>query len=287
MALSSFGNAFQYKESITSSTRFDIWPNVYTTVSELQESSFARIIDSLGGFVLIGFGFLAMSSVVLSQKNASKGLTCLVVLLWLAGMVYASTKGVRFMLLAVVPIALGFGLFTGKLMEFAKGKMYYIFTCTIVIGAFGMIMLTHQVQGAYDILRSYEPPVDDAWWSVLETVKQSSLQDAIITTWWDPGHIIAGYTGLKVHADGGHCDPRYCIPYNHNIRIRDMGKIFSTSDEGEAVSILKKYKELTPSQCERGKAAFGGIFPTDACKPVTDIYLIASSDLIGKYLPPG
>jgi len=121
------------------------------------------------------------------------------------------------------------------------------------------------------------------WLNGLEWLKQNADKDALIATWWDPGHIIAGYTGLKVHADGAHCAPGECIPYNHNIRIQDMGRTFSISNEEEAVKILKKYMQLTPEQCSEAKKQFADIMPQDACKPVSEMYVIASSDLIGKY----
>jgi len=105
----------------------------------------------------------------------------------------------------------------------------------------------------------------------------------LIATWWDPGHIITGYTGLKVHADGAHCQPGACIPYNHNIRIQDMGRIMSTNNEEESVSILKKYTSLTAQQIQEVKQKYGDIVPQDAFEPVSEIYLIASSDLISKY----
>ena len=54
--------------------------------------------------------------------------------------------------------------------------------------------------------------VDDNWLNGLDWLKQNADEDALVTTWWDPGHIIAGYTGLKVHADGAHCAPGECIP---------------------------------------------------------------------------
>ena len=125
--------------------------------------------------------------------------------------------------------------------------------------------------------------VSGNWLNALDWLKQNADKDALITTWWDPGHIIAGYTGLKVHADGAHCAPGECIPYNHNIRIQDMGRTFSISDEKEAVKILNKYMQLTPAQCNEAKKQHAGKIPEDACKPVSEMYIIASSDLIGKY----
>ncbi|MCS7123744.1 MAG: hypothetical protein RMJ17_04245, partial [Candidatus Aenigmarchaeota archaeon] len=73
-----------------------------------------------------------------------------------------------------------------------------------------------------------------------------------------------------------------CYPYNHDIRIQDMGKIFSTTDENESIQIIRKYINLTNEQCKEAKRRFPQM-PDDACKPVTEVYLIASSDLIGKY----
>jgi dolichyl-diphosphooligosaccharide--protein glycosyltransferase len=125
--------------------------------------------------------------------------------------------------------------------------------------------------------------VDQNWRDALDWLKNNTDKKALVATWWDPGHIIAGYTGLRVHADGAHCPPESCVPYNHNIRIQDMGKIFATSSEDESVSILKKYQQLTPEQCQQVKQEFGDIVPKDACDKIPEIYLIASADLMGKY----
>jgi dolichyl-diphosphooligosaccharide--protein glycosyltransferase len=125
--------------------------------------------------------------------------------------------------------------------------------------------------------------VGQNWLDALGWLKSNADKNSLVVTWWDPGHIITGYSGLKVHADGSHCGPGECIPYNHNIRIQDMGRIFSTGNEDEAISILEKYKGLTPDQCNQLKQKYGDIVPSDACNPVTDMYIIASSDLIAKY----
>jgi len=118
---------------------------------------------------------------------------------------------------------------------------------------------------------------------MLDYLKNNATEDAIVCTWWDPGHIIAGYTGLRVMADGAHCPPQRCIPYDHNIRIQNMGRIMSTSDESEAVDILKKYMQLTPEQCQEVKNKFGDIVPDEACESASELYFISSNDLIGKF----
>jgi hypothetical protein len=61
-----------------------------------------------------------------------------------------------------------------------------------------------------------------------------------------------------------------------------MGRVFSTSNETEAIKILKKYMQLTPEQCEEARKKWPQM-PKDACEPVSEMYVIASADLIGKY----
>lgn len=199
--------------------------------------------------------------------------------LWALIAYYLITRGVRFSLLFSIASAAGAGYVIGNFAGYDKKNI-------LKAGVFGVVGFLALLSASDAIAAGFANTglqIDQNWYDMLDWLKQNADKDSLISTWWDPGHVITGYTGLKVHADGAHCDPSLCIPYNHNIRIRDMGRIFSTSDENEAVSLLQKYKDLTPQQCMRAKAAFPDKIPEDACKPVTDIYLIASSDLIGKY----
>ena len=50
-----------------------------------------------------------------------------------------------------------------------------------------------------------------------------------------------------------------------------------------SVNILKKYTALTPQQIQQIKQEFGNIVPEEAFEPISEVYVIASSDLIGKY----
>ena len=199
--------------------------------------------------------------------------------LWALVSYYLISRGVRFSLLFTIASAVGTGYVIGNFATYDKKNILKAAT----FGVIGFLMIVSLSDAIASGQANTGLQIDQNWYDMLDWLKQNADKDSLISTWWDPGHVIAGYTGLKVHADGAHCDPSLCIPYNHNIRIRDMGKIFSTADENESASILLKYKELTAQQCARAKAAFPDKFPDDACKPVSDIYLIASSDLIGKY----
>jgi hypothetical protein len=200
-------------------------------------------------------------------------------LLWTLTTFWMITNGIRFAIQFSSAAAVTAGYMIGKFIKFFRRGVFGAFL-------FGLLLLLtlHFISNAMQIgFASRGMEISKNWIDGLDWLKASADKNSLIATWWDPGHIITGYTGLKVHADGAHCSPVECIPYNHNIRIRDMGKIFLTSKEEEALEILKKYKGLSKEQCELVKKAWGEKIPEDACEPVSEIYLIASSDLIGKY----
>jgi asparagine N-glycosylation enzyme membrane subunit Stt3 len=188
-------------------------------------------------------------------------------------------EGVRFSLLFSAAAAASAGYVIGNAITHLKKDIIGI-TFFAIIAVLTLMFISDAISSG---MASSGMAISQNWIDALNWLKSNADKNSLITTWWDPGHIITGYTGLKVHADGAHCSPGECVPYNHNVRIQDMGRIFSTSSEDEALSILKKYKSLTPEQCQEVRKEFGDIVPSNACDPVSDIYIIASSDLIGKY----
>jgi len=108
-------------------------------------------------------------------------------------------------------------------------------------------------------IRSMAEPINKNWEDAYMFLKNDTAKDAVVGTWWDPGHRITGIAERRAIADGAHCTDEYCKP-GLNTRITDLGKIFVTSNETEAKNILLKY---------RGNAS--------------EMYWIASDDLIGKF----
>lgn len=192
---------------------------------------------------------------------------------------YMILHGVRFALLFSAAAAVSAGYIIGNAITFVKKDIIGI-TFFAIITVLALMFVSDAISTG---MASQGMAVDQNWLDALSWLKNNADKNSLISTWWDPGHIITGYTGLKSYADGSHCSPGECVPYNLNVRIQDMGRIFSTSSENESVSILKKYKSLTPEQCQEVRKDFGNIVPSNACDPVSDIYLIASNDLIGKY----
>jgi asparagine N-glycosylation enzyme membrane subunit Stt3 len=201
--------------------------------------------------------------------------------LWALVMFYLIIRGIRFSLLFSIATSISAGYVIGNLFNYLKGKNLFAFSTVFGLITFLVLMyISSAVQMGSEASGML---LSQNWYDMLDWLKNNATKNAEVATWWDPGHIIAGYTGLRVQADGAHCAPGVCIPYNHNVRIANMGTIMSTSDENNATSILKKYLQLTPDQCDAVKQKFGNIVPKEACEPISEMYLISSNDLIGKF----
>jgi asparagine N-glycosylation enzyme membrane subunit Stt3 len=201
--------------------------------------------------------------------------------LWVSATFLFITYGVRFSLLFSSATAVAAGYTIGSIPKYFKQRLLKA-SYFGIIGILLLIFISTAISTGYV---TGDMSISDNWYGMLDWINENTDPKALIVTWWDPGHIIAGYTGHRVMADGAHCGSGIggCVPYDHNVRIQDMGRVFSISDEAEAISILEKYKELTPEHCTEVKELFGDRIPADACEPIPEMYIIASSDLIQKY----
>jgi dolichyl-diphosphooligosaccharide--protein glycosyltransferase len=261
---------------------------VNISVAELQniniltKDGFLAVAGRVGLLpTLLTFFFVLIPSLIIFKIYKKEKVSFVEIFLFLLVLTtfYMILKGVRFSLLFSVATAISAGYVVGNVSKYVK-KTFYLATILGLVAFLTLLFVSDSLAYARS---ASGMEVSSNWIDGLTWLKNNADKDSLIVTWWDPGHIITGFTGLKVHADGAHCSPDACIPYNHNIRIQDMGRIFSVSDENESVSILNKYKQLTPEQCQAARDKFGSLMPADACNPVTEMYIIASNDLIGKY----
>jgi len=278
----------------------NLWPNVLTTVAELNEGSLSQIIDSMGGkflfyvallgialsmlkknkwnirdylFVLaaavwyflllyflnldliVFFGGLALPIVVriyidILEKDTKSDLkAALLLIIWFVGTMYASIKGIRFTLLLVPAFSIAFGItfgfiyeilskWLGKVLEFGKALSQGV-SILIVVIAYAFLFIPPVffwpsggiVAGtAYNVARHDVPIINDAWYDSLTLIKENSKSNAIITSWWDFGHHFKAIADRPVTFDG---------TTQENPQSHWVGKILLTSDEREAVGILR------------------------------------------------
>ena len=188
-----------------------------------------KYLKDMGQYApLFSFGFLASVLLSLSKPSAGFVLSILLVLLL---------------------------LWMKKRDESAPEISKPIFIGVIIIAA--IITLSQGSQAA--LYRGMTEPVNKNWEDAYMWLKNNTAKDAVVGSWWDPGHRISGIADRRNIADGAHCTDVDCKP-GLNTRIVDLGKTFVTDNETEAKNILLKY---------RGNAS--------------EIYWICSDDLIGKF----
>ncbi|MFP4046084.1 MAG: STT3 domain-containing protein, partial [Candidatus Aenigmatarchaeota archaeon] len=193
-------------------------------------SEISRNLKEMGSYApMISFGFLA--ALLLSLRSPGLGVA----------------------LATGLAIVMFFLKNEEKMPEISKPVLMATAVLAVLIVMSQGIQLASEQQGS---------PMSSDWEEAYEWMKYETSEDAVIGTWWDPGHRINGIAQRRNIADGAHCLERDCDP-GLNTRISHLGKILVTKDEDEAVELLKKYQ-------------------ADA----SEIYWIASQDLIGKYQWP-
>lgn len=291
-----------------------IWPNVLTTVAELNPSSFSGTINITGGALLMALGFMGIilsiarrdeKGMLIIKENGttirmlllgtlltstwflagwmknytSIELTFLLALLalclisfiffnmkakegnidikyaaflalWFIGIIYGSTKGIRFTLLLVPAFSIAIGIF----FEYLKNEIELLLSMLEIRKAIGKIIsitalviifsvlvfakiekngdLKYEGTGRLAYERSIQeaPMMNDGWWDSLTKIKENSQPNAIITSWWDYGHWFQFVADRPVTFDGASQN----LPQAHFV-----GRMLQTNDEKEAIALLK------------------------------------------------
>lgn len=263
---------------------------VNISIAELQplnvftSAGFLQLIQSTGLVpILLGLFGLPLMTVYKLLAKKEIHVAEYFTIVWLILAFWLITRGIRLALLFSLATAAASGFVVGNLVTMIRNRKNILLFSTIIgLLLFGLIWhISDNIQASISAAQGYD--IGQNWVDALNWIKNNTDPKSLVVTWWDPGHIITGLTGHPVMADGAHCTPESCIPYNHNIRIQDMGFAFSTSNENDSLQVLQKYEQLTPQQCQLARQTFGNTMPSDACDKVPEMYLIASSDLIGKY----
>lgn len=225
--------------TIDSAILGDIWPNVYTTVAELNNASMAQIIGAVGGKALFAFSILGMILLAF-KKEAGRDrrqylLYFILLAIWYGGVFYAAQKGVRFILLIIPPFAVAFGIAAGLLWQKTRDFLHkHLHVSKKISVALVIIIIVFffwgQVKIAKTVASNTVPMINDAWVASMDNINKDSQPDAIINSWWDFGHHFKYLADRAVTFDGASQNR----PQAHWI-----GKVLLTSNEREAVGILR------------------------------------------------
>jgi asparagine N-glycosylation enzyme membrane subunit Stt3 len=285
---------------VTSVATSNIWPNVFTSVAELNPASFGQVISSVGGalvfliamialvflvleyipsnskqkiykrliivfsfiwtilfvnntftfltannqFLFIGLLFLpVVAALILALINGNTSIKIFMSMLlsiWMAGTIYMSFNGVRFILLLAPAFAIsaGIGLYYIYLVcnnffeKELKPKSYVgkqlggLLVSSIIF----LTIFTPMYTQAQLISDNTVPNFNDQWYDAMEKIKTETSEKAIITSWWDFGHFFATVGDRGVTFDGG----SQTTPRAHWV-----GKLLMENDEAVAQDILK------------------------------------------------
>ncbi len=269
-----------------------LWPNVYTTVAELNAQALSGILSAMSsnkfGLFIIGIAILSIPLFLTKKYNYKTGaylITSLILvliitnktvvskispmlflsiifLIYIAGIImniaipqrtlseiflismasflfmgsiYASTKGIRFVLLGIVPLAILLALFFGILFKELTKYLYKSFdvpkiVTQLIVIFIALIIILNYVSSAKLSALNEIPQMNDAWYKSLTKIKQNSEPNAIINSWWDFGHWFKAVADRAVTFDGGSQN----TPMAHWI-----GKVLATNNETLAINILQ------------------------------------------------
>jgi dolichyl-diphosphooligosaccharide--protein glycosyltransferase len=302
-----------YFTVIKSAAHATLWPNVYTTVAELNPIDIAGAIGASGGKTIFVFGLIGILLILFRRTEGKWSLNVsqsVFFTVWLLAAMYATTKGVRFTLMLAPVVSLCFGIAVGKICTILPSFLHREFQLNkkISLGVLliaSLFLFMAPARGSYANSFGDLPIVNDAWWNALTKINQDSEPNAIINSWWDFGHHFKYIADRPVTFDGASQN----TPMAHWI-----GRVLATSSEEEAVGILrmldcgsnsafevvnaqfndpvksvKLLYNLVVADKEKARAllAQAGIDEQEKvlgfthCEPPAD-YFIASDDMIGK-----
>ena len=258
-----------------------IWPNVLTTVAELNASSWEQIISSLGGGLLFSVSILGIILVLMQARDSSRSFVqfALLLTIWYLASIFAALTSLRFIAIIVPVFALAFGsgvgILYGQVSKWLGSTLNvsdYV-TKPAIIVAF-LLLLIMPVNAAWQTSINELPSYTDAWEESLTVIKERS-DDAIITSWWDFGHWFVARGERRVTFDGG----------DQGNRIHWAGKALLTSNEDEAVAILRMLNCGQESAYDRLENITGDAYGSKLL--LDDIILMDRDDAISAFEEAG
>lgn len=213
-----------------------IWPNVFSTVGEMRKTNIKEAAHSLGGaqgMWIIAVSLLSMAALFIScffgkKHDEVKRASISILAIWLAAMLFATTRGVRFVMFLTPPLGIAFGWAVADLYNFLKdkNKILGVVVAGLILAGSGAAFLDN----GYHAAESSFPLMNDAWYKVLNLMKEKTPKDTIVNSWWDFGDWFKVVADRRVIFDG---------QSQGNPQAYWMAKALLTDDENKALSILR------------------------------------------------
>lgn len=195
----------------------------------------ALSMDPLYYLILLGIPVAVSLGIKVFKEEESNAVLSIFFLLWILASIYASIKGVRFILLLAAPLSFAGGIAIGFLHQKLSQTLSVQFripssVTTVCVGILFLLLLITPVRVGYGVATNYIPNVNDGWVASLSKIKENSQSDAIINSWWDFGHWFKYLANRRVTLDGAS---------QNNPQLHWLGKALSTNNETVALGVLR------------------------------------------------
>lgn len=195
---------------------FDIWPNVFLTVGEAGGITLKKLVFLTGNYVTFAVAF---AGVLLEgwksfrRDDIFRQFRYLFLLIFSLPLFFISLKTERFSLLFVLPLSLFVSFGVARIVDLAdnwwrragisrhpdRNFARRLATYLLFLAGFLPLMLLT----AHVVARNITPIMDDVWNAAMTDLREKTPHDAIINSWWPPGHFITGVARRRVTVDGG------------------------------------------------------------------------------------
>ncbi|TAN63148.1 hypothetical protein EPN16_00275, partial [bacterium] len=210
-----------------------IWPNVYFTVGELRRTSFLEIERSVGGVwvfvpsVVCLFAILIRALFCRAYSDFKRN-SIIIIAIWFISMVFAASRGVRFIVFLLIPLGVSLGWVMNDMFEYLMKKRNAIGIA--VVAAVLIVVNAGFISKGHNAAKGIFPLMDDTWYRVLNLIKEKTPGETIINSWWDFGDWFKVVSKRRVIFDG---------QSSFTPQVYWMAKAMLTDNENEAVSILR------------------------------------------------
>ena len=186
------------------------WPNIRTTVAELNVPPFAHVIEQFDGKLYFSLAIIGIALMAIKKNKQGKWdlATSFFFAMWFASAAFATTKGVRFILQLTPAFAIGLGTFLGLTWHYAsrwtvKELRISPWITKLIFVLVLSYFLVSPIKSGYSQAYNSAPSVNDAWYNSLTKIKLEAPENIIITSWWDFGHWFKAIAERPVTFDGG------------------------------------------------------------------------------------
>lgn len=188
-----------------------LWPDTFVAVGELKRPSLIEIIRSAGGFLFFTVAIFALINGILAlwkNKNALNHLWCGACLFLLFSLMI-SLGAQRFTILCIAPLTVLFALGLNTLFEMLKHflrrmtdkKFRMLFPAVMIMITIALI-IPKVIASEKKMPELLSPLYNDAWNESMTFINHNTPDNAIINSWWPPGHFIKAMADRRVTFDG-------------------------------------------------------------------------------------